>query len=97
MQIEIQDLVEIGLYEREDEVIKDGLRHLLLSHPEYKVKVAAEKYRKGKISLGKAAAIAGVSIEEMKELLREFGIPIMGQDRVEEIIEDAEVARKAMR
>jgi len=36
---------------------------------------ALEEYKKCKISLGKAAEIAGVSISEMMTLLSEFSIP----------------------
>ena len=97
MQIDARELVEAGFYKDESEVIRDGIKHLLLHHPEYKVKVAIERYKKEKISLGKAADIAGLSIEEMKELLKEQGIPLVWGEDVKEIIEDAENARKSMR
>jgi len=97
MQIDACELVEAGFYKDEGEVIRDGIRYLLLYHPEYRVKVAVERYKKGKISLGKAADIAGFSIEEMKELLRGQGIPLVWGEDVKEIIEDAENARESMR
>ncbi len=32
-----KDLVRLGLYRTEREAVEDGIRHLLLSHPEYRV------------------------------------------------------------
>ncbi len=96
MQITARELIDIGIYKDESEAIKDGIRHLLIGHPEYRVKVAVERYKKGKISLGKAANTAGISLEEIKELLRDMAIPLTGPENIEEIMKDAEVARKAM-
>ena len=41
-----------------------------------KLYLAIELYREGKISLGKASEIAGISKEEMMEVLSRKGIPI---------------------
>ena len=41
-----------------------------------KLYLAIELYREGKISLGKASEIAGISKEEMIEVLSRKGIPI---------------------
>lgn len=35
---------------------------------------AVEKYKEGKVSLGKAAEIAGVSVSEMMDMLSKFGV-----------------------
>ena len=91
-----KDLVRLGLYRTEREAVEDGIRHLLLSHPEYRVAVALERYRRQEVSLGKAAQIAGLSVEEMKELLRDRGIPLLGPETREEIRADAERARSAL-
>ncbi len=39
-----------------------------------KAQKALDKYRDGKVSLSKAAEVAGVSISEMMDLLAEHGI-----------------------
>lgn len=95
--IEPKELVNIGLYKNEREVIEDGIRRILLSHPEYKIEIAMEKYKREEVSLGKAADIAGVSLEEMKEILKDRGVPLKDLEGVEEIRIDAERAGKAMR
>jgi len=91
-----KDLVRLGLYRTEREAVEDGIRHLLLSHPEYRVEIAVDRYRREEVSLGKAARIAGLSLEEMKELLRDRGIPLLGPETLEEIRADAERARSAL-
>lgn len=53
------------------------IRQLLITGiKEYKVKMAVELYRAEKISIGKATEIAGVSIWEMVDILREQKIPL---------------------
>jgi predicted HTH domain antitoxin len=39
-----------------------------------RVLLAVEKYRKGEVSLGKAAEVAGMPVGEMMTLLEEFGV-----------------------
>lgn len=97
MQIGVHELVEAGIYKNESEIIKDSIRYLLLHHPEYKMKVALERYKKEEISLGKAADIAGISIEEMKEMLKSQQIPLAYVEDIDEIIEDARNAKEATR
>ncbi len=90
------ELVALGLYGNEQDVIDDGIRHILRSHPEYKIEIAIKKYREEEASLGKAADIAGISLEDMKELLRTRGVALKGVESIKEIKEDAERARKAI-
>ena len=63
------ELVALGLYGNEQDMIDDGIRHIFRSHPEYKIEIAVKKYKQEEVSLGKAAYIAGISLEEMKEIL----------------------------
>ncbi len=75
--IQIQDLVQAQLYENENLVLQDALRHLLLDRPELRIQVALHRYRSDEtLSLAQAAAIAGVSFERMKELLERHSIPL---------------------
>jgi len=90
------ELVALGLYGKVQDVIDDGIRHIPRSHPEYKMEVAIHKYNQEEASLGKAADIAGISLEDMKELFKARGIALKGQESINEIQEDAERARKAI-
>jgi predicted HTH domain antitoxin len=71
------NLVDARLYENEDEVIQDALRHLLSDRPDLRVSVAVHRYRTDEeLSLNQAAAIAGVSLERMKEILERHDVPL---------------------
>ena len=92
--IEPKELVDLGFYKSEPDVIEDGIRHLLRSHPEFRMRIAVEKYKREEISIGKAAELSGVSLEEMMDILREQGILLKGSENAEEIQEDAQRAKK---
>ncbi len=69
---------EINWYARKEKVGKTvairkvldkGLKEIKLEH-------ALEEYRKGKITLWKAASVAGVSLWEMLDIVKEKKIPV---------------------
>ncbi|MCS4184998.1 UPF0175 family protein [Salinibacter ruber] len=95
--IEPQELVDLGFYDDEQHVIEEGIRHILRKHPEYKIEIAIERYKDETVSLENAADIAGVSMEEMKETLRLRGVALKRPEHKEEINDDAERARRALR
>ncbi len=66
---EINSLIRTKSYASKDEVISDALRALLVLKPGLKVEIAVDLYKIGKVSLWRAADIAGMSLEEFKELL----------------------------
>ena len=84
--VRARDLVEARLYEDEDQVFEDALRHLLMDRPDLRISVAVHRYRMDKeLSLSRAAAIAGVSIERMKEILERHDVPLrLGPASIEE-------------
>ena len=84
--IQIQDLVQASIYDSEEEVMQEALRHLLLDRPELRIQVAVYRYRTDEaLSLAQAAAIAGVSFERMKAILERRGVPLrLGPASVEE-------------
>jgi predicted HTH domain antitoxin len=95
MMIEIADLVAANLYEDEADVIQDAFRHFLLDHPELRIQVAIHQYRTDPdLSLAKAASIAGVSYERMKEILTRQDIPLrLGPEDLEEALDEIEALR----
>jgi len=79
----VKALIATGSYQTETQVIQDAIAHLLEAHPEYRTQLAIHLHRQQDISLGKAAEIAGVSVERMKRLLLGHGIqPRLGQKTV---------------
>jgi predicted HTH domain antitoxin len=75
--IRVQDLVEAGLYEDETQAIQAAVSHLLQDRPDLRFTIAIHRYRTDEeLTLAQAAAIAGVSLERMKELLEQRGVPL---------------------
>ncbi len=74
MKKEIEALVKSGYYSSKSDVVKDALRNFLETKPNLRLSAAVELYKCKKLSLGKAAELAGVNIIEFKNLLtsREF-------------------------
>ena len=73
--LDIDDLVNAHLYEDRDAVIRDALRHLLRARPDLRVRMAVHRYETEDISLAAAASTAGVSWDQMRDILTELGIP----------------------
>jgi len=78
--IKPKELVDLALYKDEQEVIDEGVRHILRSHPEYRIEIAIKRYKEEVVSLGKAADLAGISLEEMKEMLKTRGVALKGPE-----------------
>lgn len=71
---DLDTLVTLGGYESRDAVLDDALRELLRRRPELRVELAVEKYRTDRVSLNRAAELAGLSAEEFKSELADRGI-----------------------
>lgn len=86
MALDPQTLVAARLYPSQEAVLEDALRSLLQEKPQLRVAVAIYRYQTEDISLAKAAHLAGVSFDRMKELLLSRGVqPRLGP------IDDAEI------
>ena len=82
----IKRLIDVGLYSSVAEVVRDAVRHMMKEYDEKEL--AVELYKQEKVSLAKAAEIAGISFNNMKEMLVEKGInPNLG-------VEDSIALRK---
>ena len=93
--LDVQDLVKASLYQSEAEAIQDALRHLLRDRPDLRIGLALYRYEHEGLSLAKAAALAGVSWAQMKEIMLERGIqPRLGPETLEEAKEEVEVLRR---
>ena len=75
---EINILLEKGYYKNKEELMDDACRSLLRNRPHLKIDVAATLYERAEISLTKASEIAGVCMEEFKEILKDKGLVMEG-------------------
>jgi len=73
----VELLRKAGAYEDDTAVLEDAIRTLLRTKPGLRTELAVEKYRKGRVSLNRAAQIAGLSPMAFRELLddREISRP----------------------
>jgi len=91
---EVDLYVESGYFENRSELIREAMREFLEKHVKEKPEIAIGLYRKGRISLGRAAEISGMGYENMKGLLLERGIPIRrGPQTAEELSLEYEAAK----
>jgi predicted HTH domain antitoxin len=85
MAIELQELVKAGVYPDADTAVQEALRVLWQERPAVRIDVAVHRYRVEGLSVAKAAALAGVSFDRMKEILSERGVPLrLGPETLEE-------------
>ena len=70
----IEGLVRAGCYKNREVLLEDAFRTMLEVKPHLKREIAVELYKSEKISLSRAAEIAGVSLEEFKDILEIRGI-----------------------
>ncbi|MDX1523238.1 MAG: UPF0175 family protein [Anaerolineae bacterium] len=83
--LDAKDFVNANLYENEEAVIQDALRHLLRSRPDLRIRLAVFRYQQEGLSLAKAAEIAGVSWAQMRDILLEKGVePALGPETLAE-------------
>jgi len=89
------DLVSAGLYKDEQAVVQDAIRALLSERPQLRLELAIHRYRSEQISLAKAAALAGVSWERMREILLSRGIqPFLGPETEAEAAQEIEAMER---
>lgn len=68
-------LVEEGYFTKED-IKKEAFKTLLRERSDLRIALAAEEYKRGEITLNRAAEIAGITSEEMKKKLIDRGISL---------------------
>ena len=90
-----EHFVAAGLYEDDKAVVQDAVRALLTEKPQLRLEVAIHRYRTEDISLAKAAELAGVSWQRMREILLSRGLqPRLGPETEEEAQEEVEALRR---
>ncbi len=95
MTIQAQELVKAGIFPDVNTAIQEALRVLWQERPGVRLDVVIHRYRTEKMSVAKAAALAGVSFDRMKEILAERGVSLrLGPETVEEALAEVESLRR---
>jgi predicted HTH domain antitoxin len=85
MSIELDDLIGSGVYPDVDTAVREALRVLWQERPAVRIDVATHKYRHEVLSVAAAAAMAGVSVDRMKQILAERGVLLrLGPENTDE-------------
>jgi predicted HTH domain antitoxin len=74
VEANVELLRKAGGYEDDAAVLEDAFRTLLRTKPALRTELAVETYRTERVSLNRAAEIAGMSPTEFRELLHDRGI-----------------------
>ena len=92
-----QELVQAGLYPNEQTVVKEALQVLWQERSQLRLDWAIYQYQTQEISLAKAAAMAGVSFDRMKAILRQRDIqPRLGPETVDEARQEMDVIEQTL-
>jgi predicted HTH domain antitoxin len=87
--ITTEELVKAGLYPNEQSVVQEALRILWQERPQLRIEWAIYLYQNQDISLSKAAALANVGFDRMKEILLRRGIqPRLGSETIDEALDE---------
>ena len=74
MSEEIDALISVGYYDNRSEIIREAVRSFLSQKPEIRLVPALKLYKDNKITIARAAEIAGVPYDDMKSILIDEGI-----------------------
>jgi predicted HTH domain antitoxin len=91
---ELAALAATGLYESREAFLSDAVHTLLAARPDLREAIACKLYEEDKISLGRAAAWAGLTIESLKAALDRRGVV---RQAPEDPAETEAMARRALR
>lgn len=93
-RVDDKDAAEIRAIEREEHLDRSAVVRRLLSKAirEWKIEKALHEYKEHKITIGKAAKIAGLTLREALALASAKGIPF--QYTIKELQEDSKEALK---
>lgn len=95
MTVQVQELVQAGIYPDTHTAIQEALRVLWQERPYVRINVAVYRYLTEEISVAKAAALAGVSYDRMKEILAEHGVALrLGPETVEDALLEIDALEK---
>jgi predicted HTH domain antitoxin len=74
LEKEVNALIDSGLYPDPHAVIIDALENLVETKKASRLNAAIQSYRKGEVTLGRAAELAGMHRFEFEEILKVRGI-----------------------
>lgn len=94
LEDELKAVVQAGDYKSKEEAIGHALEVLLAANPYLRLNTAMELYCRSKVTLSRAAEIAGLELETFKEHLAKQDVPIPVDELPEEMRAGAELIHR---
>lgn len=92
---EIAAVIDAGYYSNKSEVVRDALRTLFEDKTQLRLAAAIEMYKKGEVTLSRAAEVAEMGFFQFKEILKDRGVRMeVPHQSKEEIDRGVELIRK---
>ena len=80
MTEEVEAVISAGFYDNRSELVRVALRFFLDQKPEIRLGAAIKLYQSGNITISRAAEIAGIPYEKIKDILSEEGLLKRGRN-----------------
>jgi len=88
-QVDPQLFIAAGVFPDRETLLQAGARSLWETRPEMRLAIAVYRYQHEPISVEKAAHIAGISFDQMKDALAGRGVTLrLGNGSVKDVLED---------
>jgi predicted HTH domain antitoxin len=94
LEDELRAVVRAGAYSSKEEAIGHALEVLLAANPHLRLSTAVELYRQSKVTLSRAAEIAGMELETFKDHLAEEDVPIPVDEPADDIRDGADLIHR---
>ena len=94
LEDELQAVTRAGGYKSKEAAMEHALAVLLAANPPLRVETAVELYRQKKVTLSRAAEIAGLEWEAFKEKLSARGIETTVEEAPDEVQAGATLIRR---
>ena len=75
--MELKALIDAGVFKSKADAINEAVSTLFRVKPEMKLESAIQLYKDNKVTLGRAAEIAGLNRWEFTDILKDMGIRIV--------------------
>ena len=94
LEDELQAVVRAGGYRSAEEVVHHALGVLLAANPYLRTQTAIELYRRGKVTLSRAAEIAHMELEPFKEQIAKKDLLLEVDEAPDDVHAGADLMRR---
>ncbi len=76
-EMEINAIVDAGIFKHKSDVLREAINTFFAVKPKMRLEAAIQLFRDKKVTLGRAAEIAGIDRWQLKDILGDRGINIV--------------------